>query len=121
MAKNILVIDDDGMVTKSLCRLLEKSGFSTETSENGVDAIELIKNTHIDMIIADIRLPGINGVETVKKIKEIIKGKHKHDVPVIFITGYSDAQINAEAQTMGDLILKPFDNQKILEKINSYI
>lgn len=121
MPKNILVIDDDGIVTKSLCGMLQKSGFSTDASENGADAIELIKDTHIDLIIADIRLPGVNGVETVKKIKEIIKSKHKRDVPVVFITGYADAQINAEAEQIGDLILKPFDNKAILGKINSYI
>ena len=97
MAKNILVIDDDGLVTKSLCGLLEKSGFSADSSENGADAIELVKDTHIDLIIADIRLPGINGVETVKKIKELLKIKHKKDVLVIFITGYADSEINAEA------------------------
>lgn len=121
MAKNILVIDDDGMVTKSLCGLLGKSGFSTDSSENGADAIELVKDTHIDLIIADIRLPGINGVETVKKIKEILKSKHKREVPVIFITGYADAEINAEAEAVGDLILKPFDNKGILDRINNYI
>lgn len=121
MAKNILVIDDDGIVSKSLCGLLQKTGFSADASENGADAIELIKDTHIDLIIADIRLPGINGVETVKKIKELIKAKHKRDIPVIFITGYADSQINAEAETMGDLILKPFDNNEILGKINRYI
>jgi CheY-like chemotaxis protein len=100
---------------------LEKSGFSADSSENGADAIELVKDTHIDLIIADIRLPGINGVETVKKIKELLKIKHKKDVPVIFITGYADSEINAEAEQVGDLILKPFDNQGILDRINNYI
>ncbi|MBI4972872.1 MAG: response regulator, partial [Candidatus Omnitrophica bacterium] len=72
MAKNILVIDDDGMVTKSLCELLNKTGFSADALDNGFDAIEKIKDTHIDLVVVDIRMPEIDGVETVKRIKEIL-------------------------------------------------
>lgn len=83
--------------------------------------MELVKDTHIDLIVADIRLPGMNGVEAVKQIKEILKTKHKRDVPVIFITGFSDPQVNAEAQKLGRLIYKPFDNTNFLDIINGAI
>ncbi len=121
MPKNILVIDDDGLVTKSVCGLLQNNGFTTDDSENGPDAIELVKDTHIDLIVADIRLPGMNGVEAVKQIKELLKAKHKMDVPVIFITGFSDPDVNAEAQKLGRLIYKPFDNTNFLDIINSAV
>lgn len=120
MAKNILVIDDDGMVSKSLCGLLNKSGFSAEALENGFDAIERIKDTHIDLIVVDIRMPEIDGVETVKRIKEILKSKHKPDIPVVFITGYSDSKANVEAKELGKVVFKPFDNQEFLECITHY-
>ena len=121
MPKNILVIDDDGMVTKSLCGLLKNAGFSTDASENGFDAIDKIKDMHIDLIIADIRMPGIDGVQTVKKIKELLRSKHRPDIPVIFITGYADSKINLEAEELGEVIFKPFDNKGFLERINNYI
>ena len=120
MAKNILVIDDDGMVSKSLCGLLNKSGFSAEALENGFDAIDRIKDTHIDLIVVDIRMPEIGGVETVKRIKEILKSKHKPDIPVVFITGYTDSKINLEAKELGEVIFKPFDNQEFLKYMTNY-
>ena len=120
MAKNILVIDDDGMVSKSLCGLLNKSGFSAEALENGFDAIDRIKDTHIDLIVVDIRMPEIGGGETVKRIKEILKAKHKPDIPVIFITGYTDSKINLEAKELGEVIFKPFDNQEFLKYMTNY-
>ncbi len=120
MAKNILVIDDDGLVTKSLCDLLNRSDFSAQPMENGFDAIEKIKDTHIDLIVVDIRMPGIDGVETVKKIKEILKSKNRPDIPVIFITGYSDTKANLEANKLGEVMFKPFDNKEFLDSINRY-
>ncbi|MBI5144797.1 MAG: response regulator [Candidatus Omnitrophica bacterium] len=120
MAKNILVIDDDGMVTKSLCELLNKTGFSADALDNGFDAIEKIKDTHIDLVVVDIRMPEIDGVETVKRIKEILKSKHRPDIPVVFITGYTDSKINLEAKELGEVIFKPFNNQEFLECIAHY-
>lgn len=121
MAKNILIIDDDGMVTKSLCGLLKNAGYSAQPSDNGFDAIDVIKDTHIDLIVVDIRMPGIDGVETVKRIKEILKSKHKPDIPVVFITGYADSEVNHEAKELGEVVFKPFDNEGFLGKINNYI
>lgn len=120
MAKNILVIDDDGLVSKSLCDLLHKSGFSADALESGLDAIERIKDTHIDLIVIDIRMPEIDGVETVKRIKEILKAKHKPDIPVVFITGYADSKVNLEARELGKVMFKPFDNQEFLECVTNY-
>ncbi len=120
MAKNILVVDDDGMVTKSLCDLLHKSGFSADALNNGLDAIEKIKDTHIDLIVVDIRMPEIDGVQTVKRIKEILRKKNKPDIPVIFITGFSDSKANLEAKELGEVMFKPFGNQEFLECITHY-
>ncbi|MBM3246542.1 MAG: response regulator [Candidatus Omnitrophica bacterium] len=121
MSKNILVIDDDGLVTKSLCDLLTKTGFSADALNNGFDAIDKVKDTHVDLIVVDIRMPGIDGVQTVKKIKEILKAKNKPDIPVIFITGYADSQAAIEAQELGKVILKPFGSKELLDSITEYI
>jgi CheY-like chemotaxis protein len=120
MASNILVIDDDGLVCKSLCGLLGKNGYLASALENGFDAIEKVKDTHIDLIVIDIRMPGIDGVQTVKRIKEILKSKNRPDIPVIFITGYTNSKVNLEAKELGKLIYKPFDNKEFLECITHY-
>lgn len=121
MPKNILVIDDDGLVAKSLCSALEISGYSSDSSQNGFDAIDKVKDTHIDLIIADIRMPDIDGIQTVKKIKEALKARNRVDIPVIFITGYADPEKNRQAQEIGEVLLKPIDMNVLLEKLNKYI
>ena len=121
MPKNILVIDDDGMVTKSLCSFLAKSGYITDSAETGYEGLEKIKDTHLDLIVIDIRMPGLNGVETAKKIKEILKSKNIPEVPILFITGYTDSKENILAQEIGEVIFKPFNNQDFLECIRKYL
>ena len=121
MPKNILVIDDDGLVSKSLCGLLKKGGYSAKAMEKAFDVLERIKEEHIDLIVVDIRMPEINGVELVKKIKEILKTKGKPDIPVIFITGYVDSKDVEEARKLGKVLFKPFENKEILDSIDEYL
>ncbi|MCM8782716.1 MAG: response regulator [Candidatus Omnitrophica bacterium] len=122
MEKKILVIDDDSMVTQAIGNLLEKANYSATASQDGYEALDkIIEERNFDLIVCDIRLPGINGVETVKRIKERLKALNKPDIPVIFITGYADEEVNAEAQKIGKLIYKPFDNKDFLKIIKEYI
>ena len=122
MAKKILVIDDDSMVTKAISNFLGKEGYSSAASQDGYEALDrVIKEMDFDLIVCDIRLPGINGIETVKKIKEHLKSMNKPDVPVIFITGFADTDLHEEAKKIGKLFFKPFDNRDFLESIKEYI
>jgi CheY-like chemotaxis protein len=108
------------MVTKSLCDLLNKTGYTTDALENSLDVLKIIKDTHIDLIVVDIKMPEINGVQLVKKVKEILKSKNKPDIPVVFITGYPDSQEALEAKELGEVVSKPFDNQDFLDCISHY-
>lgn len=118
MAKKILIVDDDKTVTLSLSNLLAKAGYSATSSYDGNDALnKVIKESDFDLIVCDIRLPGMNGIETVEKIKQYLKDNNKPDVPVIFITGYADTDLHLKAQDLGKLFLKPFDNKELLEDV----
>lgn len=122
MLKNILVIDDDRMVTYALSNLLTKDGYSATASQDGYDALDkVLKKESFDLIVCDLRLPGIDGLETVKKIKEYLKANNKPDVPVIFITGYTDTDLHIRAQTLGKVFFKPFENKELLESIEELI
>ena len=116
MAKKILVIDDEELIVKSLRKLLEKNGFTVFVAKNGQDALAMIEEETFDLIIADIRMPGINGVETVGSILE--KDSFK-DIPVIFITGYADAEIRKKAEKLNPVgyIYKPFDIPELVDKV----
>ena len=120
MAKKILVVDDDALVLKSLQRLFLKEGCEVSTAQSGKEALEMVDRADFDLIIVDIRMPEIDGIETVKKIKAIRKNKEKSEIPVIFITGYSDIDAHEKAKELGELILKPFDLIKFLNFVKDY-
>ncbi|MDD4909612.1 MAG: response regulator [Candidatus Omnitrophica bacterium] len=122
MERAILVIDDDRMVTHALSNLLSREGYSATTSNDGYSAMEeVIRDANFDLIVCDLRMPGINGIETVRRIKEYLKSKNKPDVPVIFITGYADSDLHIKAKDLGKVILKPFENKDLIESIREYL
>ncbi|MFA4889437.1 MAG: response regulator [Candidatus Omnitrophota bacterium] len=119
MAKNILVIDDEGLVTKSLQRLLKKEGFNATIAASGEEAIEQCKNSDFDLIVSDIRMPQINGIETIQKIRALLKESGKKAIPEILITGYADEDNYKSALELkvADYIYKPFDTKEFLDTI----
>ena len=73
MKKNILVIDDDGMIVKTIGSLLKREGYVVDISETGQQAIEKIRTVDFNLIITDIRMPQMDGIETISCIRKILK------------------------------------------------
>ncbi len=123
MSKRILVVDDEELLIKSMNRLLEKQGYQVYTAKNGQDAQILAEEEDFDLVICDIRMPGQNGVETVKAIKSIVKSNKNKDIPAIFVTGFADDSIRAEAQRLSPLayLMKPFDIKELIEVVQKGI
>ncbi len=119
MAKKILIIDDEELIIKSLSRLLEKNGYEVFIAKNGEDAIVIAEEEDFDMLLADIRMPGINGVEVVKAIYKTREKNKLKQIPVIFITGYVNDKIEKSAKALNPAayIYKPFDIKKIIDTI----
>ncbi len=120
-AKSVLLIDDDKIVLRSLARFLEHHGYSLQVAESGEEALENIKKTSFGLIITDIRMPGLNGIETIKRIREFNR-VNKRPVPgEVIITGYADPEIERQAEKLGitDFIYKPFATKQFLETIES--
>lgn len=122
-SQKILVIDDEELITRTLVKALEKTGYEVMVSKRGDDALIMVEEEDFELIISDIRLPGMNGVETVTKIFEIIRNKGNQRVPAIFITGYADEKLEVEAKKLKPqaYILKPFDLDDILDKVKKAI
>jgi CheY-like chemotaxis protein len=123
MAKKILVIDDEEIIIKSLSRLLEKNGYEVFIAKNGQDALIMTEEEDFDLILADIRMPGMNGVETTQSIYKILEKKERKKLPTIFITGYVDQQIEKEAKALkpAAYIYKPFDIEELVDKVKEVI
>ncbi|RKY29652.1 MAG: hypothetical protein DRP74_08445 [Candidatus Omnitrophota bacterium] len=123
MAKKILVIDDEELIIKSLRKLLEKNGFMVYVAKNGQDAIVMAEEENFDLIIADIRMPGINGVDTVQSIFENLENRKVSRIPTIFITGYADKDIKQRATALKPLayIYKPFDISELVDRVKEVL
>jgi CheY-like chemotaxis protein len=119
MSKKILVIDDEELIIKSLRKLLEKNGFTVFVAKNGQDAIIMAEEENFDLIIADIRMPGINGVDTIQSIYENLRKNKLQKVPTIFITGYADEKNKQRAEALEPIayIYKPFDIEELVNKV----
>jgi len=114
----ILVVDDEAVIREGLQRTLDGERFAVETCRSGHAAIELLQDKEYDLIITDLKMPGMNGIEVLKAVKGL-----QPDVPVIMITGYATVDTAVEAMKNGatDYISKPFTPEQIMEKIDKSI
>lgn len=121
--KKILVIDDDKLVGVSLERLLKLKGYSASFVDNGTTAMQKVKETDFDLIISDIRMSKIDGIETIGRIREYLKEQSKNPIPEVLITGFADNESYKRARKMGvaDFIYKPFDTNKFIQIVERVI
>ncbi len=121
--KYILIIDDEELVTKSLGRFLQKQGYNVEVALTGKEALERIKGKDFHLIISDVRMPDIDGIETVKNIREYLKANNKEAVPEIMITGYASEESSERAKELkvADYIYKPFGVLEFLRAVRKNI
>lgn len=118
-AKKILIIDDEMLVIESVERLLRTQGYDVTSCQTGRDAVESVKKSDFDLIITDIRMPDLNGIDALSKIREVLKEKGGKRIPEICITGYADDETTQRAERLGvsDYIYKPFDLKDFLDRV----
>jgi two-component system response regulator HydG len=113
--KEILVIDDDRNVLSSIQRQLRKQDFKVELENDPLNAIKKLNRKKYDLVLCDVKMKPISGLEVLKKIKT----SHP-DTPVIILTGYVDDTIRNTAESMGsdDFLIKPIRRQDLISSIN---
>lgn len=106
MAEKILLIDDEEMILDSLSTILTREGYVVHCAKSGNEALDVIKREHYDLVITDIRLPGMNGLEVVEHVKSRLP-----DQRIMIITGYGSLETAVKAQHRGvcDYLIKPID------------
>jgi len=117
MAK-ILIIDDDDQLRISFSKLLTEEHYDVVSAASGEAGIDIVNTTPLDLVILDVRLPGMNGLETFKEIKKI-----DATLPVIIVTAFGTTDTAIEATKAGafDYLLKPFDIPEMLTLITQAI
>lgn len=97
--KTILIVDDDKGIVDLFKNILEPDGYAFKTAYNGIDALEIINTSHIDVVLSDIHMPGLSGVELLRAVKS----KHK-GLPIIMISGMATAITRDKVVKMGSLM-----------------
>ena len=110
----VLLVDDEPHFIKMLAERLSVRGFSVETAGGGPEAVERVKEEPYDAIVLDLLMPEMDGLETLKQLKEI-----NPDLQVILLTGHGTVDKGVEAMKLGamDFVEKPADFQELLSKI----
>lgn len=109
-----VVIDDDESMCEGCRQTLEENGFRTEVSSDGPKGLRLVRNVRPNVVLVDLKMPGLSGIEVLKKIPEIDPG-----IVTIVITGYGTIEAAVEAMKIGafDFLTKPFEPEKLIDSV----
>jgi two-component system nitrogen regulation response regulator NtrX len=109
--ENILIIDDETSIRSSLKGILEDEGFLVKTAETGEEGLELLKNQNVDLVLLDIWLPGISGIDVLKRIKAA-----EENAQVVMISGHGTIETAVTATKLGahDFLEKPLSLEKVV-------
>ena len=113
--RNLLVVDDDPDVLSMLERLLKKLEYNPLVAKNGEEAVKIIDRNKVDVVVSDLVMPEMDGMELLKRVKS-----RKGDVPFVMITGHPTIETAVEAIKKGayDYITKPFQVEEVQIKID---
>jgi FixJ family two-component response regulator len=112
----VAVVDDDDLLRNALRRLLKASGLGAISFESAEDLLNSGRLSEIACLIADVRMPGMSGLELQARLKTV-----RCAIPIIFITAHGDAKMRVQAMRDGavEFLTKPFDNAVLLEIVHA--
>ncbi len=115
--KRILLVDDEENARTALAKILSREEYEVLSAGNGFEALELLKNTQVDLIITDINMPEMNGMSFLREINQLYPGSN-----VIMVTAYGEVESYIEAMNLGafEYINKPVrinELKKIISKV----
>jgi two-component system NtrC family response regulator len=116
--ETVLIVDDEKNYPPILSAVLEEEGYETLTATSGQEALDILNNSDIDLVLTDMKMPAMDGIELLENIK--VKNQ---DVPVLLMTAHGTVDKAVEAMQKGayTYLLKPFDNQRLIIFVNKAI
>lgn len=114
----ILVVDDEASIRDLCARVLTRNGFAVTSASTGEDALRYLQDNSFDLIISDIRMPGVSGVDVLETAKTLYPS-----ISVILITGFGTTEILARANQSGAarILTKPFDALELLATVSKIL
>ncbi|MDM8536563.1 sigma-54 dependent transcriptional regulator [Desulfobacterales bacterium HSG17] len=112
--ENILIVDDEKNYPMIIGEILQEEGYTSMTASSGMEALDILRNEIIDLVLTDVKMPGMSGIQLLNKIKAL-----NPDVPVIIMTAHGSVENAVDAMHKGayTFILKPFENQTLIAHI----
>ena len=116
MKKNILIVDDSESVRNMIKYALKEAGYNILAGENGKDALKHFDGKAIDLVITDLHMPDLDGIDLTRKIRDL---KEYRYIPILLLTTEIKQSMKEKAKSAGATgwIVKPFDNHKLLKVI----
>jgi len=120
MSKNILIVDDSESIREVVSFTLENEGYNVLVGDDGTDAMKYLDGRQIDLVITDLHMPQMNGIELIKNIRAMDSYKR---IPILFLTTESQAAKKMEAKEAGATgwIVKPFVPAKLIAALKKVL
>ncbi len=117
---NILLVDDNPQNLAALTRILTEHGYRVRTAINGQVALKSLQNMAPDLVLLDIRMPGMDGYEVCREVK---KNPATQDIPVLFLSALDDPVDKVKAFDAGgvDYITKPFQTDEVVARVETHL
>ena len=113
---HILIADDDRQIRTSITRFLSDSGFRVSAAEDGVAAFAAVENGRFDLVVLDIKMPGMDGIQTLNEIKKIDKDQH-----VILCSAYGEFKQDFSSWVSDAYVVKSADMRELKETIKNVL
>jgi two-component system NtrC family response regulator len=116
--ETILIVDDEKNYLVVLSSFLSEEGYEPITADNAQQALDIVENTDLDLVLTDMKMPSMDGIELLKRIKE-----KSPDLPVVMMTAYGTVEKAVEAMQLGafNFVLKPFQNETLKQIIRNAV
>lgn len=118
MAKRILVVDDEPSITKLVSFNLEKAGYDVDTAADGQAALDKVQDTHPDLIVLDLMLPKVDGLDVCKRLRQ-----ENNHIPVIMLTAKDEELDRVLGLELGadDYVTKPFSPRELVARVKAIL
>lgn len=112
---NVLVVDDEDEFREMTSKILTKRGLDVKSAESGEKALEILEHSRTDVVLLDVKMPGMDGIETLKHIRNL-----KPLVEVVLLTGHASVESGIEGMKLGafDYLMKPIETDPLLAKLD---
>lgn len=114
----LLIVDDQQGIRLLLKEVFKKEGFQTHLAATGIEALQIVEQADISLVLLDMKIPGMDGIEILKRIKEI-----KPHISVIMMTAYGELGVIQEALDLGAMkyFTKPFDIFEVRDEVKKIL